>query len=99
MSVFINIIQKFYLFSLKAVFFFQQTMRVNFGMSLSNTGIYLRCSRELSQKRRTYYEHFSVKHDKNLRTTILRGNLLFLIKKSVFVYLLMLSRPNLNGTS
>ena len=50
MSVFINIIQKFYSFILKAVLFFQKTMRVNSGMSLSNTGIYLRYSRELSQK-------------------------------------------------
>ena len=49
-SVFINIIQKFYSFILKAVLFFQKTMRVNSGMSLSNTGIYLRYSREMSQK-------------------------------------------------
>ena len=73
-------------------------MRVNSGMSLSNTRIYLRYSRELSQKIRTYDEHFSFKNDKNFKKASLRGNLLVLIKKSVFVHLLMLSIQNLNDT-
>ena len=59
----------------------------------------MRYSRELSQKNKNIYEHFSVKNDKNLGSASLRGNLLVLIKNVVFVHLLILSNQNLDDTS
>ena len=45
-----TLIQNLYWFRLKAVLCFQKVIRINTGTPLSNTGNYLRYSRELSQK-------------------------------------------------